>query len=909
MLLVLAAPALPGCRWRDTGGMYGGDPDLAYFRTVATQIDVPDVPSDTGIAQSTAPPMTLTEDTPIEYWDLTLQECVQLALTNSQVMRDLGGLVLLSPDTVDTVYEPAIVETDPRFGVDAALSAFDASFTTSAFWEKNDRPVNNPFFIGGRTLKQDLGNYLTEFNKRTAQGTELFFRNVTEYNANNTPGNPFPSTWSTAMEMEARHPLLQGFGTTFNRIAGPGNTPGVYNGVLIARLNTDMSLNDFEIAVRNLVSDVEKAYWELYYGYRDLDAKRAARQRALETWRRIHALNVTGRQGGETDKEAQARQQYFRLDEEVQNALAGRLQIRTRTFTFLGVGGIQNNERRLRWLLGVPINDGRLIRPADEPLMAKVLFDWQEVIAEAMMRRAELRKQKWQIKRRELELIASRNFLLPRLDTVGLYRFRGFGKDLINSNYNRPRFDNAWGSLATGDYQEWQLGVEYQMPIGFRQAHAGVRNAELNLARSRAMLREQERDVSLGLSQAMADVDRAYGVAQTNFNRRRAALDALGSLESKYQVAEEAQKTQLLAVVLDAQRQVADAESRYYRSLVEYTLAVRQVHYQKGSLLNYCGVSLSEGAWPNKSYRDAARRERLRGREWQLMNFLAPRRTIVSRGAYGQQLAEPADQDRVYYPYGSDSGSGNGAGAAPGGQSLDNNGSRAPSGPAPPQPLPDPGDVQRAPSSESPAVADGEVQTAQTSASGGAFVPARKPLFPGLTSPRPTPSASAAPPVRKYNLSDTNTTSNAVYRLSDQFQRGGVRRASLSDAAPLAVSAEGGQRATSGNFYGPPTAHRVVRPTSWYGAPSEPSPSRIPPMPQETSHGRAALSDQPAAGVQRNIGPPPSTNYPSTGFRPPASSGPPDVAAPMNARPAARAYFGDRSPQTGGSTQPTFYNR
>jgi hypothetical protein len=842
VLLVSAAPALPGCRWRNAGGIYGGDPDLAYFRSVATAIDVPDVPSDASGVQSTAPPITLTEDTPVEYWDLTLQECVQLALTNSQVMRDLGGLVLLAPETVDTVYEPSIVETDPRFGVDAALSAFDASFTTSAFWEKNDRPVNNPFFIGGRTLRQDLGNYLTEFNKRTAQGTELFFRNVTEYNANNTPGNPFPSTWSTAMEMEARQPLLQGFGTTFNRIAGPGNTPGVYNGVLIARLNTDMSLNDFEIAVRNLVSDVEKAYWELYYGYRDLDAKRAARQRALETWRRIHALNVTGRQGGETDKEAQAREQYFRFDEEVQNALAGRLQIRTRTFTFLGVGGIQNNERRLRWLMGVPINDGRLIRPADEPLMAKVLFDWQDSITEALMRRAELRKQKWQIKRRELELIASRNFLLPRLDAVGLYRWRGFGKDLIDSDYNKPRFDNAWGSLATGDYQEWRLGVEYQMPIGFRQAHAGVRNAELNLARDRAMLREQERDVSLGLSQALADMDRAYGVAQTNFNRRKAALDALGSLESKYQVAEESQKTQLLAVVLDAQRQVADAESRYYRSLVEYTLDVRQVHYQKGSLLNYCGVALSEGAWPNKAYRDAAQRERLRGREWRLMNFLAPQRTMVSRGAYGQQIAEPADQDRVYYPYDGDSSSSNGGGAnsSPGGESLENNGSGAPSGPAPPQPLPDPGDAQRAPSSESPAVAGGVVQTArhpaqgQASASGGAFVPSRKPLFPGLAARRPSPSVSAVPPVRRFNLSDKNAMPNAVYRLSDQFQRGEVRRASFNKAAPPTGLAKGGRRTGSGRFYGPPTDRRVARPTSWYGAPSKPSPSRIPA--EETSH-------------------------------------------------------------------------
>lgn len=686
--------------------MYGGDADLAYFRGVATEIDVPDVPSDTSVPQATSPPMTLSEREPIEYWDLSLQQCVRMALTNSQVMRDLGGLVLQSPENVETVYDPSVRETDPQRGLDAALSAFDASFSTSAFFEKNDRPLNNPFFVGGRTLNQDLYNFETEFDKRSAQGSQFFFRKITQYDANNTPGNPYPSTWNTILETEMRQPLLQGFGTDFNRIAGPGDTPGVYNGVLIARLNTDMSLNDFEMGVRNLISDVESAYWELYYGYRDLDAKRAARQRALETWRRIHALNVVGRQGGETDKEAQAREQYFRLDEEVQNALAGRLQDRTRTFTFRGVGGVQNNERRLRWLIGVPVNDGRLIRPSDEPLVARIVFDWQEAIAEAMMRRAELRKQKWQIKRRELELIASRNFLLPRLDVTGLYRWRGFGQRLLNSTGNKPRFDNAWNSLLSGDFQEWQMGFEFEMPIGFRQAHAGVRNAELNLARARALLREQERDVSLGLSEALADLDRAYEVAQTNFNRRKAALDALTSLEARYQVAEEGQKTQLLAVVLDAQRQVADAESRYYRSLVEYTLAVKQVHYQKGSLLDYSEITLSEGAWPDKAYRDAARRQRLRSREWRLMNFLVPRRQLVSRGPYGQIIGPAEEKPQVYYPYEGpgrrpagrpeEETGGAGDGGARDAERLDTPSRPNPGEPAPPRSLPAPSDARPA---------------------------------------------------------------------------------------------------------------------------------------------------------------------------------------------------------------------
>ena len=202
-------------------------------------------------------------------------------------------------------------------------------------------------------------------------------------------------------------------------IASPGRsrTPGVYNGVLVARINTDVALTDFEIAVRDLMSNLENAYWDLYYGYRDLDAKVKARDEALKTWRSIYALYETGRTGGEADNEAQAREQYFRFQEDVQTALSGEILDGTRIGngsgggTFRPTGGVLVAERRLRLLMGLSPTDGRLIRPTDEPIMAKVDFDWEQVNGEAATRRAELRRQKWNIRRRELE--ADRQQELP----------------------------------------------------------------------------------------------------------------------------------------------------------------------------------------------------------------------------------------------------------------------------------------------------------------------------------------------------------------------------------------------------------------------------------------------------------------------------------------------------------------
>ena len=188
--------------------------------------------------------------------------------------------------------------------------------------------------------------FQAQITKRAATGTQFTISHEVDYDANNAPGNLFASAYTVITEAQIRQPLLQGGGAEFNRIAGPLSTPGVYNGVLVARLNSDVALTDFEIAVRDLVSNVENAYWDLYYGYRVLDAKVKARDAALETWRKVNALNEVNRRGGEAEKEAQARSQYFAFQQDVENALSGEPIDSTRNWNGLPSGCIPRNRRR-----------------------------------------------------------------------------------------------------------------------------------------------------------------------------------------------------------------------------------------------------------------------------------------------------------------------------------------------------------------------------------------------------------------------------------------------------------------------------------------------------------------------------------------------------------------------------------
>ena len=145
---------------------------------------------------------------------------------------------------------------------------------------------------------------------------------------------------------------------------------------MIARINTDIALAEFEASVRNLVSNVEIAYWELYFEYRSLDAVIAGRDSALTTWRQVYTLYALGSKGGEAEKVAQAREQYFLFRSTAEQSL----------------NALYATEAKLRYMLGLASTDGRLIRPKDEPTTAKVRFDWREVFVEGLEHNVESRR-------------------------------------------------------------------------------------------------------------------------------------------------------------------------------------------------------------------------------------------------------------------------------------------------------------------------------------------------------------------------------------------------------------------------------------------------------------------------------------------------------------------------------------
>ena len=639
VFLSMLAASFLGCNPRQPIYRHGGG-DLSQYLEKATDIEYPDVdmqPLDE-VTQAHAP-ITVGDNHFDSFWDLSLEEALSTALQNNKLIRGYGtpGLqesrVAPGVDNMangaaqaGSMYSVAIRESEPGIigtpgqitppsniptntsldvnqGVESALAEFDAQFTSSLFWERTDRPRNTSFDSNNNIFVQDQVNMQTELAKKTATGSQFFLRNVTSYTRNNLPASlqALSSVYSTALEAEVRQPLMRGRGTYINRMP-----------VIFARINTDQELANLEAQLQNMLVNVEIRYWDLYSAYRNYQAAKEGRDAALTTWRLVNESMKAG--ASSLPDEAQAREQFFSFQAQLKKSYSSLL----------------DAENDLRWLMGIAMTDGRLIRPHDEPTEAMIHYNWCDSLDEALTFQPSLRQERWELKKAQLRLAHSRNGLLPSLNLTGLYRVVGLGDDLISASGSGVNFpgvgSEAWESLSSGDYQEGRMGIEFGMPVGYRRELANVRNAQLKLALQIARLEDMELDVTRELTQAMRAVNLNYELAEDRFNQWVAATNQVNSVFASYQEGNVDLKT-----VLDSQSRRSQAQSGYYQALSEYNKALALVHRRKGTALEYYGVSFAEGPWPGKAYLDAEQHA-IRRAASKEMNYAFSRPEVVSQG-------------------------------------------------------------------------------------------------------------------------------------------------------------------------------------------------------------------------------------------------------------------------------------
>lgn len=671
---LLSSVFLAGCfpsrpmYWNDRG-------DLHYYLDQATSVEYPDVEVASLEEVKQAPrPITVIDPDFNSYLDMTLEQCVSVAMQNSKVLRGYGtpnlqGTIVApgvdnlvnGPQAAGTLYNVAVRETEPGFigtpgqisnpaniltntaldvnqGVEAALADFDTQFTAGAFWTTNDEPRNTDLlgavdnepgdFLNPVVFQQDTVNWQAEFAKKTANGTQLFFRNTNQWIENNNPlvSDPTPglqeldSFYRTAVEFELRQPLLRGRGAFIQRMP-----------IVISRIGTDQEIANLEAQLQNMVTNVEIRYWDLHCAFRNFEAAKEGRNAALETWRIVYDQFDKGVDVN-IQQVAQASEQYHFFDAQVINSY----------------NDLLTTETSMRWLLGLATTDGRIIRPTDQATSAPVEFDWCATLNEALTYRPELRQQRWEVKKRQLAVAYSKNSLLPELNVTALYRWLGLGNRFGTTFDGQGNFPNsnsgALNDLYGGEFQEFSLGVDYRIPIGLRRELSNVRNAQLKLARDVARTEDMELDVTREISEAIRALDANRRIMQSAFNRWK-------DTEIEKQHFEEIVELGLetLDVALDAQRRKTQAAAAFYSALCEYNKVIALIHRRKGTILSYNGIHFAEGTWAGKAYQDASENARRRGAGREI-NYGWTRPQVISSGQDVPPNGNVGTQGSTYVP-------------------------------------------------------------------------------------------------------------------------------------------------------------------------------------------------------------------------------------------------------------------
>ncbi|KAA1259146.1 Outer membrane efflux protein [Rubripirellula obstinata] len=609
-------------------------PDLQYYLNTATQIEYPDVDVES-LPETTEAyePLTIGNHE-YQFWDLSVEECVSIALQNAKFFVTTSGnaetrqnvaaqFTSASVEQVGSIYDIAINQSTtqsvpltvdgngnrvlPRGvlranqigGVEDALSEFDAQASTFLNYTNTDRPANAPNSAVTRSINEaDNVTQQAALSKRIATGGVVTLREQIIYGRNNSPTTDVgglrvnASDYTAVIEAQVQHPLMRNRGTLVNRIP-----------VVLASLNEDLAITDFEIQVRNLVRDVENKYWDLYVAYRNVSTTIIGRNSAIATanFARLNLDNGTGT----TQEVAQADGQYYTFRGQLERALAG---------SNLGgdTRGVYGHERDLREMMGLSATDGRLIRPIEEPTLARLQFDWDEIVSQMLYLSPELRRIKTTVKQRELELISAKNQILPDVNLSLLYRWVGVGDTLGppgGSDVPAPGIgSSALGELTGGDYQEGEIRLEITPnAIGSRRERARIRGSQLRLRQIEGFLQETERLLVSQLSDAYNKVEIHYQSVQTNAQAWQAS-----EVEVEARLAEFKGGRSPVNVVLQSQQRRADAQINYYRALSEYNKSLNYVDYLKGTMLANSNITLREGTWNKKAYWDALERARER---------------------------------------------------------------------------------------------------------------------------------------------------------------------------------------------------------------------------------------------------------------------------------------------------------
>ena len=116
-----------------------------------------------------------------------------------------------------------------------------------------------------------------------------------------------------------------------------------------------------------------------------------------------------------------------------------------------------------------------------------------------------------------------------------------------------------------------------------------LRNLQLNLTRKKSRLEEMELNTVHLLSSAVRNLESSSALSTTHQCRAKTAKDEVASLTDSYRRGDVT-----IDLLLDAQRRLVQAEQDYHAEASDHAIALKDVEFRAGSLLERRGITLAD---------------------------------------------------------------------------------------------------------------------------------------------------------------------------------------------------------------------------------------------------------------------------------------------------------------------------
>ncbi len=551
----------------------------------------------------TAPATVLDTNRPVRY--ITLKESIAIGMergnvgggqqNNPGLLSDLlpsfTGRGTTGTDSIKAfALQPAVAAAE----IERSLSKFDARFISSLTWNQTDNPtltLQQSFSNGdSATLSSTLAKPLPTGGVAGITFSPQYLKRAQP--PSNTSFVSLPVSYTPRLQFVFEQPLLQSFGVEVNQLNAnhPGSLliPGFRTtgqgteGILLTRVRLNQQRADFDRQVNTHLLNIEASYWNLYSSYYNLAAQESGAKQALEGY-----FYFTKRFSSGLTKEATVYQNLAQYE-------------RFRTLVVRARDQVLESERNFRGLLGMRSDDGTRLVPTDEPNLAPFNPDWGESFQEMVANRPELMIIRQEVKVKQLDLLNQKNLRRPDLRLLTSYDVAGLGPRLDGANVS----DNAFRSLASNQFNTWQVGVRFEMPIGFRDANGLVRQASLNLRIAVEQMLDTERKSEEVLARQYRQIATSYKQIETNRSQRYALQRQL-ELEFNRRAGGLFTEQDTVAF-LQAQQNLAQVIADEYAAIANYNVSLASLEYAKGTIQRYNNVTVGEGPLPDYVQKKAA---------------------------------------------------------------------------------------------------------------------------------------------------------------------------------------------------------------------------------------------------------------------------------------------------------------